>query len=311
VKAIALLLLGLPVMAQVHFTRAGDGQIGIEVDGKPFTTFYFGSDVRKPYLAPLRAASGTPVTRGYPMEMIEGESRDHPHHKGLWFGHGDVNKVNFWATEPANKDPKSGRIVAAGPVDAKAAGDIGVVTGRFNWLDLDGKPIVREDRKMTFYSKTGQERIVDFDLTLHAVQRAVFGDTKEGTFAIRLNDSLSEKRGGKLTNAQGAETMDNVWGKPSPWVDYSGDVKGEKLGVAMFDHPQNPRHPTTWHARDYGLFAANIFGQHDFKNPNMPDGTLTLEPGQELRFRYRLVIHPGGTDRGELEKEYKKYAGEK
>jgi Methane oxygenase PmoA len=311
VKSLVLFLFALPAFCQVHFNRIGDGQIGIEIDGKPFTTFYFGKELAKPYLAPLRATSGTSVTRGFPMEMIEGESRDHPHHKGLWFAHGDVNKANFWGNEPANKDPNAARIVAAGPVDAKAAGDRGTIVAHFDWLDTSGKPLLREDRTMTFYSATGKERVFDIDVTLRAMQKAIFGDTKEGTFAIRLADALSEKRGGKMTNAQGAETMNNVWGKPSPWVDYSGEIKGERLGVAIFDNPKNPRHPTTWHARDYGLFATNIFGQHDFKNPNIPDGTMVLDPGQELRFRYRVVIHPGGTDREQLEKEYKKYAGEK
>lgn len=310
-KSLALFLCALPAFSQVHFNRVGDGQIAVEIDGKPFTTFYFGKDIAKPYLAPLRAASGISVTRGYPMEMIEGESRDHPHHKGLYFGHGDVNKVTFWDNEPANTNPRRGRIVPVGPIDAKAMADTGAIIAHFNWLDPDGNPILREDRTMTFYSGTGKERIMDLDFTLHAIQKAVFGDTKEGTFAIRLADALSEKRGGKMTNAQGAETMKAVWGKPSPWVDYSGEIKGTKLGVAIFDNPQNPRYPATWHSRDYGLFAANIFGQHDFKNPAVPDGTLVLDPGNDLRFRYRVVIHPGGTDREQLQKEYKKYAGEK
>jgi hypothetical protein len=298
-------------MAQVHFTRVNDGQLGVEVDGKPFTTFYFGKDTTRPFVAPLRAASGTVVTRGYPMEMLEGESRDHPHHRGVFFGHGDVNDFNYWANEASDKNPQRGRVVLVGNVEAKAAGDRGTITAHFNWLDPAGKPILREDRKMTIYSGTGNQRIIDFDLTLHAIEKAVFGDTKEGTFAIRLADALSEKRGGKMTNAQGAETMENVWGKPSPWVDYTGVMHGEKVGVAILDNPSNPRHPTTWHSRDYGLFAANIFGQHDFKNANMPDGTLTLDPGRDLRFRYRVIIHPGGTDRGQMEKEFKKYAGEK
>ena len=311
VKRLALVLYMVPALAQVHFTRTGEGAINVEVDGKPFTTLHLGEDSNKPYLAPLRAASGTMVTRGYPMEMIKGESRDHPHHRGVFFSHGDVNQTNFWDDSISPKNPNRGRIVPVGRIETTSTGNTGKIVAHFNWIAHDGKPILREDRTMTFYSGTGKDRIIDFDINLHAIQRSVFGDTKEGTFAIRLADALSEERGGTMTNAQGATTMKNVWGKPSPWVDYSGVINGEKVGVTVFDHPQNPRHPTTWHVRDYGLFAANIFGQHDFENPAMPNGSMTLERGQDLRFRYRVLIHAGGTDRGELEKEYKKYAGEK
>ncbi|MEJ7605744.1 MAG: DUF6807 family protein [Bryobacteraceae bacterium] len=135
-----------------------------------------------------------------------------------------------------------------------------------------------------------------------------FGDTKEGTFAIRLADALTEKRkGGILTNAQGEQGMEKVWGKPSPWVDYSGKIGKEELGVTILDHPGNPRHPSTWHARDYGLFAANIFGQHDFARDPAKDGSLTLEAGKSLRFRYRLFVHPGDAKSADIPSAFNAY----
>ena len=152
---------------------------------------------------------------------------------------------------------------------------------------------------------------MDFDVTLTAAEKVTFNDTKEGTFAIRLATELEEKHSGKMRNAEGAIGEKNVWGKRSPWVDYAGTVGGEQLGVAIFDHPTNPRHPTYWHSRSYGLFAANIFGVRDFESDKSKDGKLELEAGKSLRFRYRVVIHPGDSDSAGLAAQFKKFSAMK
>jgi hypothetical protein len=160
---------------------------------------------------------------------------------------------------------------------------------------------------MTFYDEP-DIRMIDFDIRLTASEPVKFGDTKEGTFAIRLADSMTEKAGGGvMSNAGGQQTMKMVWGKRSPWVDYSGMVGAETVGVSIFDHPANPEYPTYWHSRDYGLFAANIFGEHDFYNDKSKDGSISLEPGKSLRFRYRVVIHPGDTKAANVAALYERY----
>jgi Family of unknown function (DUF6807) len=151
--------------------------------------------------------------------------------------------------------------------------------------------------------------MIDFDITLTAATDVTFGDTKEGAFAIRLNDAFTEKRGGKMVNAEGLTGMMNVWGKRSNWVDYTTVLDGERLGVAMFDNPQNPRHPTYWHARDYGLFALDPFGRNAF-DPSLPESRWELPAGRKLRFRWRVVIHPGDAESGHVAEMYKEYAGQ-
>jgi hypothetical protein len=303
-KSAFALLLAIPLLAEVKMTRQQD-RIAVSIDGKPFTTFYFGPETMKPYLHPLRTASGTIVTRGYPMENIEGETRDHPHHQGVWFTHGDVNGYDFWSNP--EKGPKKGRVVLDRIVRVQGGSKTGIIWADFNWVGADGKPLLKEQRKMTFYDEP-EIRMVDFDITLTAVERVKFGDTKEGTFAIRLADSMTEKaKGGVMTSAEEQQTMKNVWGKPSPWVDYSGKVGGETVGVAIFDHPSNPKHPTHWHSRDYGLFAANIFGEHDFYSDKSRDGSVSLEAGKSLRFRYRVVVHPGDTEAADVASLYERY----
>jgi hypothetical protein len=292
----------LTLPAQVRFS-ADTGDIAI--NGKPFTTYHPGTDIGKPFLAPVRSASGKIVTRHWPMENVEGESRDHPHHRGLWFSYDDVNGVKFWENDPSYTKPNMGRIIAT-KAEWKGGERAGTLTTAMEWRDPKGKALLIEDRTMTF-PVDPTLRSIDFDIKLTATGQVVFGDTKEGAFAIRLADSMAEKKTGKMINAEGQSGMKNVWGKRSNWVDYSGDVEGERLGVAMFDHPSNPRHPTYWHSRDYGLFALDPFGQKAF-DPKAEESHWTLASGQSVRFRWRVVIHPGDTQSAHIDDLYKKYA---
>lgn len=308
------LLAALPCLAQVDIKQQAD-RMDISINGAPFSTFFYGPDAPKPYLHPLRTASGKIVTRAYPMADVEGESRDHPHHRGLWFTHGDVNGFDFWANEERQKGPKKGKIVLekAGPV--QSGKKKGTLEATFNWLDPQGNTVLKEARKMVFYADRDR-RVIDVYVTLTAATDVKFGDTKEGTFAIRLATPLEEPspkskgvtRTGKMVNAEGLETEKNVWGKRSAWVDYEGELEGEKLGIAILDHPSNPRHPTYWHSRGYGLFAANIFGVHDFTRDKSKDGSLNLEKGKSLRFLYRVVIHPGDAKTAQIAKEFKAFS---
>lgn len=270
-------------------------RVQVEIDGQPFTTFFYGPTTPKPYLHPLRSAAGKQVTRGFPVSTEAGDSTDHPHHRGLWFTHGDVNGTDFWMNEFGQRGTRKGKVVLKKIEPVKGGKDSGVIKATFTWLDKLDKPILTEERTMTFYGNTPGMRIMDFDARLKAIAPVKFGDTKEGFFAIRLADSMSEKMAekfdGKMTNAEGASGMKAVWGKRSPWVDYTGKIGEEKVGVAILDHPENPKHPTFWHARDYGLFAANPFGEHDFFDDKNRDGSLSIKPGDELRFRYRVIIH--------------------
>lgn len=281
-----------------------DNQIDVSLGGEPFTTLYLSPEGPTPYFHPLRAADGTIVSRQYPMvEGVPGESDDHPHHRGLWFSHDQVNGINFWAN---SKDAAN-----RGDIVLKSVGAVGgdSLSAEFNWMGKDGQPLLTEARTVRF-AQDGDVRTMDFDLTLTANKEAVrFGDTKEGTFAIRLFDSMREEAigggpgPGIIVNAEGAKGETNTWGKPSAWVDYSGPIGDKTYGVAIFDHPSNPKHPTFWHVRAYGLFAANIFGEHDFFDDPKRDGSITLQPGENLHFRYLVVFHPGdaaATDLGAL-----------
>jgi hypothetical protein len=311
----------VPAAGQVDVQQAPE-QIAVQIDGKPFTVFYIGGkDLNRPYLHPLRSASGKIVNRSFPSGQLPGETTDHPHHAGLFYGHGDVNGYNYWAiqnvpTAPSKADATMGRIVLKNVASVKSGKESGTVDVALTWLKPDGKPLLTETRRMTFYAHP-ELRIIDFDFDFTAIDKVVFRDTKEGTFAMRMATALEEPaakakpdgamRTGKLLNAQGGEGEANVWGKRSEWVDYSGVLDGEKVGVVMMDHPGNPRHPTYWHSRGYGLHSINPFGLHDFLNDPKQDGSLTVAPGSHVRFRYRVVVHPGVSP-ARIAELYKQYA---
>ncbi|HEX4165132.1 MAG TPA: PmoA family protein [Bryobacteraceae bacterium] len=312
----AFLALSCPAAAQVQIENIQNDHLAISINGQPFSDFYYGRSHSKPYLAPLRSATGLVVTRRFPMERVEGESRDHPHHKGLWIGFGDINGINFWETEPESKasgnNPKTKGVVRLQKLESiKPGAKSGSVSAVFTWSAPEGRPVLEEQRKMVFYADDKIRRL-DVDATFTARQTATFADTKEGFFAIRVADSMAGKNGGILTNAEGAQTEKDVWGKRADWVDYVGTVEGQKIGILILDNPRNPNHPPRWHARDYGLFAVNPFGEKEFDPHSTKKGGFVIPAGQSAEFRYRVIIHSGDESKKAMAHWYSDYVkGEK
>lgn len=310
------LLLSLHMSGQVRIARDGD-RIVVDIQGKPFTALYIaGAETTKPYFHPVRAASGTIVTRRYPMESVEGELRNEKHQRGLWFSHGDVNGLDFWDNEVSYTTPNRGFIVLDRVIGLTSGDKTGSIAVSFKWVDPKQKALLEENRKMVFYSDPAL-RTIDFDITLRAIEKVTFNDTKEGTFGMRLAPGLEAptrnapalpKRTGTMVNSNGQEGEPNCWGKRANWVDIFGEVEGERLGVAIFDHSSNPGHPTYWHVRGYGLFAANIFGISAFERDPSRNGAQTLQPGETLNFRYRVIVHSGDYRTANIAALYDAYA---
>lgn len=296
---------------------AGGEKIGVIIDGAPFTEFFIGGEtVTKPYLHPLRAPSGTYVTRMWPMEKVAEEAGiakpDHLHQRGLWFAHEKVNGLDFWNNDASYTTPNRGKIVLTKLDEVSSGKDHGLIAATFDWTDLAGHKLLTESRRMTFYADP-KLRIIDFDITLTAAADAVtFGDAKDGVFGLRMRPVLQESGGtGHINNADGLAGERQLWGKPSNWCDYSGAVNGEKVGIAILDHPENPRHPVRWHARGYGLFAANPFALAAFTGDKTKNGSLTIAPGQSVRFRYRVIVHEGDAQEAGIAAQWAKYSGGK
>jgi hypothetical protein len=291
--------------AEVHLSKV-DGRIHVEVDGKPFTDFYYGPDAPKPYLHPLRSASGKIVTRSFPMENIPGESTTDQHHRGVWLAYKDVNGYDFWQNEFSYQNKNAGKVVTRSIDHVTSGKDSGSIRGIFAWLAPSGEAMLEEDRTMIFRGDSNL-RMIDFDISLKALVDTTFGDSKDGAFSIRLAEPLTEKNSGVIVNSEGGRAMDQTWGKQASWVDCSGELNGEKIGVALFEHPSSFHHPSRWHVRDYGLLAVNPFGSNAF-DKQAAVSKVTLAAGKSIRLRYRIVIHPKTWQIGEL---YREFAGER
>jgi len=289
----------LPILPMIESASAPRG---IEIEASPdgwrvsmggelFAEFRTGADHQKPFFYPVNAPGGVGVTRGWPMiDGLEGEAHDHPHHVSLWFAHGDVNGHDFW------HGPKGERIVHIESTKAGINGDSDLMS-TLEWRGPDATPIIIEKRRVRFIEDPSScTRIMQFDIELSSAGGDVtFGDTKEGTFALRLAPTLrlsGDVAQGKVMNSEGVSGED-VWGKRAGWVAYSGPVQGKVVTVAIFDHPENLRHPTWWHARDYGLVAANPFGIHDFEGKQRGAGDYILRTGDTLIIHYQIVIAEG------------------
>jgi len=310
----------IPVAAAIVFPTGGAGKEpspavtfsiqktdhGVEILGNgELWAAYVADGEFKPYVWPIIGPTGKPFTREWPMGPGEGEKHDHPHQRSLWFTHGDVNGISFWEEAPGR-----GKIVHREFVTLEGGAKAVVVT-RNDWVAPDGTVLLNDVRKLLFYP-LGENRVIDFAIRLSAVAPSVtFGDTKEGTFGLRVADSMTvdAKKGGKIVNSEGQEDKD-AWGKKAKWVDYSGPVDGEIVGIAVLNHPSSFRFPTYWHVRTYGLFAANPFGWHDFVGRSDVSGAYTLGKGQSIELRYRVILHKGRTAEAKIPQLYEEYAAE-
>lgn len=208
----------------------------------------------------------------------------------------------------ASEELPKGRTVFHELEEMKSGPDSGTLRALFDLVGPNGKAIGRETQEYTFRGDAAT-RTIDCAFTITADEGVPLklGDTKEGTFAIRVVKALEEPAV-KMLNSEGKLSEKQVWGKRANWVDYSGTVKGEKLGITIFDNPKNIKHPTYWHARGYGLFAVNPFGEHDFYNDPKRDGSVTIPAGQSLTLRYRVLIHHGDAAEAKVAEAYERYA---
>jgi len=290
----------------VQISDLGD-RLHIEINGELFSEYFY-KDVPRPYLYPIIGPGGAPMTRNWPMKNTPDEEHDHQHHRSLWFAHGLVNGKDFWSEQ---KD--FGKTIQERFTKVKSGKKFGVIESRNRWVAADGTVACTDDRTVRIYTPTTpQERVIDFEITLHASNGdLVLGDTKEGTMGLRLAETmrLKGKVGhGHIVNSAGVRDGD-TWGKRAEWCDYYGPVEGKTVGVAIFDHPANPRHPTYWHVRDYGLFAVNPFGIHEFDHlTDKKAGDLHVPAGKSVTFRYRFYFHEGDEVQGKVAEKYQDYA---
>jgi hypothetical protein len=294
-----------PSRPAVHIAEdAARQELVVTIGGRHFTTYRHGDAFPdKPVFYPVLAPNGARVNREYPMvQNVPGESADHPHHQSLFFTYDEVNGTNFWNPE------QTGRRIQQRDVRV----DGSRLVARLDWKNKDGQVVLEETKRVTFGGEADAFWL-DHESTLAAPRVPVtMGDTKEGAFGLRLNDTLKELGGtGRYVNAEGLETAANVWGKRSRWVAIRGAVSAPggsgDVTVAILAHPSGLNDPPYWHARDYGLFAANPFARKGY-DPSAQERVTRLAVGESLSVRFRLTVYSSRVDKARLDHDYQEYA---
>ncbi|MBX3434825.1 MAG: PmoA family protein [Pirellulales bacterium] len=292
-----------------------DGAV-VTIDGKPFAEYRKESG-HQPIVWPIYDAHGRAMTRSYPQgPQLPHEQVDHPHHRSLWFAHGDVNGRDFWL-EPdkqhRGQDDDANRIVHREYVRLAATPPGATIATRNDWLA--GERRVLSDVRTMRFGVRDDLRWIDLEYKLQASDgQVVFGDTKEGCFSLRVPGSMdvTAKLGGRLENDRG-QVDDDAWGRCAAWVNYAGPVEGKPAGIAVFIHPRSTRSPHRWHVRTYGLFAANPFARREFPQDDQEPqgGPLTIAPGESATFRYLVLLHDGDLTPDQLADWQQRYAADR
>jgi hypothetical protein len=302
ILALASLCCARLAAAEITAERSSAG-VAVKIGDQPFTNYLIRSG-NKPILWPIFGPTGKPMTRAYPMQIEPRETHDHPHQRSCWFTHGSVNGIDFWGESGKNV----GTIEHRGFVQVRG-GPTATIIARNDWLGPDRHKVCEDQRAVSFGAE-GQSRWIDFVIALTATDGPVtFGDTKEGTFGVRVAESMrvEAKPPGHIVNSRG-QSGEAAWGRPAEWVDYHGPIDGKLLGIAIMNHPASFRFPTGWHVRPYGLFAANPFAQRSFHGKGESAEGYTLAAGQTLSLRYRVLLHRGDEKEGQVAAAFAAYA---
>jgi len=291
-----------------------ENKVNVLIGGKLFTSFFYPDTLEKPILYPIHAANGTIVTRGFPFNPLPGEPTDHPHHMGAWFTYENVNGLDFWNNSfaiPAAKKHLYGWIKTDRILET-SGGDKGILTYHANWVNQQKDVLLEETTRLEF-SGNDHQRIIDRVTVLKANTTVLLKDAKDGLLGIRVAHELQipSKQEQKFTDDKGNVTVvkadtiangnyitsegkqgDAAWSTRAMWCNLYGKMGKDSISIAIIDHPQNPNYPTYWHARGYGLFAANPLGENIFTNGKTTKN-LQLQKGESVTFRFRIVIDNG------------------
>jgi len=320
--ACSLILSTLSYVDAAEFSIEAEpsGDIAVSIDGELFTRYVTTDEVtNKCYFWPIIGPGGTKMTRAYPMENVEGEMHDHPHHRSVCFGLHDAGGFNTWHeqmtfTKDGKVDDKklasTGRQVHTKVVKAEAEGNSATLVVECDNLTPDGDRYLHQTRTATFHVARDGSRIMDLEIVLTGVKESItVAGKKDSGLSVRVARTMcvDAGKGGRIVNSNG-NTDEAAWGKRAPWVDFNGPVDGKIMGVAMLNHPKSFRHPTPWHVRTYGLFTANPFALKEVAGEE-ESGDFQLAKGHSITLRHRLIFHDGDEKKAKIAEAWQAYIG--
>ena len=310
-------------------------KVDVFIDDNLFTSYIYPTNIKKPVLYPLVTPKGTKITRKYPLEPSVGERVDHPHHVGVWFNYGDVNGLDFWNNSDSIKVEKRGSygtILHKEILGMEDGNEEASLKVSMDWVSNEGKVLLKENTTFIFRGDHDEYSIDRITRLSAPNEKVIFKDNKEGVLGIRVTRELehpsdkpdiftdsngiptgvpvlnNEGVNGNYINSENIEGND-CWGKRSNWVNLKSNIGDEKISLAILGHTSNAGYPTYWHTRGYGLFAANPLGQEVFS-----DGkealNLSLDQGEEVTFRHRIIVASKNLEKAELDAEFDKFSAQ-
>jgi hypothetical protein len=323
---LSLVLAAAPLLAAEFTIKEEADGISVMIDGKLFTKYITGDKAtNKPYFYPVIGPTGKAMTRSYPMDDVKGEAQDHPHHRSFWFGHQFINDFDTWHEEltlierakgDAGKLRELKKTLGASihreVLEASADKGMAVLKVSTDYTDPAGAVAASDVRTFTFHLGPDGSRLIDADIVFTGEgEKVVFADAKDAGLSLRVAHSMSvdAKEGGRIATSDGATDKD-AWGKRADWCDFNGPVGGEKLGVAVLNHPSSFRYPTPWHVRSYGLLTANPFGLKAVAGEN-EEGPVTLKKGESFTIYHRIILHIGDEKDADIAGAWKRFAAVK
>ena len=295
------------------------GKVDVHVGGSLFTSYNYGPQWVRPFLYPVIGPKGTQVTRNWPIvQGVESEALDHEHHKSIYVAYGEIELVDNDHEDPSretgvtdnwSEEPGHGWQRHRGFASLQSGPVYGEIVARNDWTTHGGRKQLEEQRTMRFYALPGGDRLLDVEVAFKTSEGPViFRDTKEGgLLSVRVATSMDVDHGGMIQNALGGVNEAETWGKRSPWCDYNGMVNGHHVGIAVMDHDDNPRYPTAWHVRNYGLFSANCFAWQYYRPDRKRKGDMFFAGNQTTTWKYRVYIHKGDAVRARVADRFMDY----
>ncbi|MBW6534136.1 MAG: PmoA family protein [Mariniphaga sp.] len=291
---ISLILLTTTFVAtaqpKVTAEQVGD-KIEFRVNGNLFTSYILSEFEKYPFFFPVNGPSNATVTSM--------RNANYPHHSSLFFGCDKVNGGNYW-----QEGLDEGQIVSLRADILESGGDKAVIENENIWKRPGADAPIKDKRIITVSVTSPEKFQIDFDIVMEMLMDVTIDKTNHSLFSGRMDPDLAVINGGTMINAEGETGEKDTFGKRSAWMDYYGERMGKMEGMAIMQHPSNEWFPAPWFTRDYGFFSPTpMYWPENDKN-------IVLKKGEQIKLRYRVLVHTGNHLVAKIAEEFEKYKSE-
>lgn len=275
---------------KVTAEKVGD-KIEFRVNGNLFTSYIMSDFEKYPFFFPVNGPSNASVTSM--------RNANYPHHSSIFFGCDKVNGGNYW-----QEGLKDGQIISLRADILETGGNKAVIENECIWRRPGADAPIKDKRKITVSVPSEGKFQLDFEVVMEMLMDVTIEKTNHSLFSGRMDADLAVINGGTMINAEGETSEKGTFGKRSAWIDFYGKRQGKTEGMAIIQHPSNNWFPAPWFTRDYGFFSPTpMYWPAD-------DKATVLKKGEQIKLRYRVIVHTGNHTEAGIAEEFEKYSKE-